>query len=167
MFRLIIISAVIAMLAFPASEAAAQAGSAEQPTVSAPSEVVVQTPTEQPVTMDEVLEFKLKEASDRSRRVRIALISTTGAFVVGMILAAAWAGSNCDSSNNVSVCNNDKQQGLSGTGAFFLGAGAIGMITTGIMLGVRNKRWRDLERQAHKRRQANLHWDTESGLLRF
>ena len=41
------------------------------------------------------------------------------------------------------------------------------MITSGIMLGVRNKKKRDIEDAIERHRAASAHWDVEAGVLRF
>lgn len=119
------------------------------------------------LTLDEELARQLEDAKTRSRRARIGLFAGTGAFVLGIVLAAAWAGKNCSSTGNDVTCNEDAQPGLIGTGGFFVGSGAITMITTGIMLGVRNKKIRDVQDSIERHRAASAHWDLESGVLRF
>ncbi|MBW2192001.1 MAG: hypothetical protein JRG93_20940 [Deltaproteobacteria bacterium] len=102
-----------------------------------------------------------------NRRARIGLFAGTGAFVLGIVLGAAWIGKNCSSDGGATTCNEDAQPGLAGTGAFFVGSGAITMITSGIMLGVRNKKIRGIEDSIERHRTASAHWDLESGVLRF
>jgi hypothetical protein len=119
------------------------------------------------LTLDEELARQLEDAKTRSRRARIGLFAGTGAFVLGIVLAAAWAGKNCSSDGGAYTCNDDAQPGLIGTGGFFIGSGAITMITSGIMLGVRNKKIRDVQDSIERHRTASAHWDLESGVLRF
>ncbi len=119
------------------------------------------------LTLDEELARQLEDAKTRSRRARIGLFAGTGAFVLGIVLTAAWAGKNCSSDGGAYTCNDDAQPGLIGTGGFFVGSGAITMITTGIMLGVRNKKIRDVQDSIERHRTASAHWDLESGVLRF
>ncbi|MBW2402958.1 MAG: hypothetical protein JRF42_03925, partial [Deltaproteobacteria bacterium] len=97
-----------------------------------------------PLTLDEELARQLEDAKTRSRRARIGLYAGTGAFVLGIVLTAVWVGKNCSSDGGAYTCNDDAQPGLSGTGGFFIGSGAITMITSGIMLGVRNKKIRGI-----------------------
>ena len=118
-------------------------------------------------TLDEELARQLEDAKTRSRRARIGLFSGTGAFVLGIVLGAAWVGKNCSNAGGEYTCNEDAQSGLAATGAFFIGSGAITMITSGIMLGVRNKKIRGVEDSIERHRTASAHWDLESGVLRF
>lgn len=118
--------------------------------------------------LDQYLDLRLQEDTDRIRRVRIALLVSTGAFAVGSILGGTWGALNCEGNGDVFSCDASKQQALAGVGAAFAGAGTISMLTTGIMLGVRNRQKRETEELIRKERQrAGLHWDVESGRLRF
>jgi hypothetical protein len=118
--------------------------------------------------LDEYLDLRLEEDTDRIRRVRIALLTMTGAFAAGSILNVTWGALNCESNGDEFSCDTSKQRALSGVGAFFSGVGAIGMLTTGIMLGVRNRQKRQTEELIRQKRQrAHLHFDVESGSLRF
>lgn len=127
-----------------------------------------QTEAAQPNPLDEYLDLRLQDDNDGIRRVRIALLTMTGTFAVGAILSGTWGGLNCESNGDVFRCDTSKQQALSGLGAFFSGAGAIGMLTTGIMLGVRNRQKRKTEELIRQKRQtARLRWDVESNSLRF
>jgi len=115
-------------------------------------------------------DYDLQEAERRSRVVRNALIGTSVGFAVGVILAGAGA-SQCTSfvrfdGRNDWVCNNagDVLVPLGGTFAAF---GAIGMLTTGIMLGVRNKHKREVERDMRRRYGSRLRWDERSGRFVF
>lgn len=118
--------------------------------------------------LDEYLDRRLQDDTDGIRRVRIALLTMTGTFAVGAILGGTWGGLNCEASGDVFSCDASKQQALAGVGAFFYGAGTIGMLTTGIMLGVRNRQKRNTEELIRQKRQtAHLRWDLESSSLRF
>lgn len=118
--------------------------------------------------LDEYLDLRLQDDTDGIRRVRIALLTMTGSFAVGAILSGTWGGLNCEGSGDVFSCDTSKQQALAGLGAFFTGAGTIGMLTTGIMLGVRNRQKRKTEELIRQKRQtARRHWDIESSSLRF
>ena len=115
-------------------------------------------------------DYDLQEAKRRSRVVRNALIGTSVAFGVGAILMGIGA-SQCDNftrfdGRNDWICNNagDVLVPLGGT---FMGLGAIGMITTGIMLGVRNKQKREIERDRRRRYGTRFRWDEKSGRFVF
>jgi len=114
-------------------------------------------------------DYDLEEAKRRSRTVRNGLIGTSAAFAVGAILFGVGA-SQCTSfvrfdGRDDWICNNtgDVLVPLGGT---FLGLGSIGMLTTGIMLGVRNKQKREIERDMRRYR-TRLRWDERSGQFVF
>jgi hypothetical protein len=135
---------------------------------SAHATAQAKTAVAQPSALDEYLDLRLQEDTDGIRRVRIALLSMTGTFAVGAILGGTWGGLNCEANGDVFSCDTSKQQALAGLGAFFFGAGTIGMLTTGIMLSVRNRQKRKTEELIQRKRQtARLRWDLESSSLRF
>jgi len=114
-------------------------------------------------------DYDLQEAERRSRVVRNALIGTSAGFAVGVILAGIGA-SQCTNVPRFDgrddwICNNagDVLVPLGGT---FAGLGAIGMITTGIMLGVRNKQKREIQRDMRRHR-SRFRWDERSGQFIF
>jgi hypothetical protein len=91
-------------------------------------------------------------------------------FGVGIILAGIGA-SQCQVIQRINqdeiLCNTAGDV-LVPLGAAFLGAGAIGMITSGIMLGVRNKQKREIERDMRRHYYGRrLQWDIPSGRLVF
>ncbi len=114
--------------------------------------------------------YELEEAERRSRVVRNALIGTSAGFALGVILAGA-AASQCDwnqySNGNDEWNCNSAGNVLAGLGGTFMGLGAIGMITSGIMLGVRNKQKREIERDMRRRYGGRLRWDPSSGSFVF
>jgi hypothetical protein len=155
-----------------ASPATAQQG--DSPTVEvqpAPTTLIITTSPNEAAPSQDYFQYELAEAEERSRRVRIALISTSAAFGVGVILAGIGA-SQCQWIQRFNqpddlLCNTagDVLLPLGGT---FAAIGAIGMITSGIMLGVRNKQKRDLEREMRRHYYGSrLQWDIESGRLVF
>ena len=78
------------------------------------------------------------------------LIGTSVGLVVGTILVGAGA-SQCESFSRVTgsnrvACNNAGEV-LVPLGATIAVLSAIGMLTSGVMLGVRNKQKRDIERE--------------------
>jgi len=119
------------------------------------------------------LEVDLEEANERSRRTRNALIATSVTFALGAILAGVGA-SQCEQITSSSAQNyNDLMCNRAGDvllplGGTIAGLSFVGMLTSGIMLGVSNKRkreiQRDIRRGQHSRR---LQWDIPSGALVF
>jgi len=80
--------------------------------------------------------LRLEEVKLRVRRARIGLLSTTGVFVVGTALyagsaARTWSGTGPDP--------------LRVAGASLFVSAAVGMLTTGIILGVRNRQLNQLQ----------------------
>ena len=147
----------------PSTIPGAEAGSSTATTTTAPN----------PTSEERWLQDDLEEANERSRRTRNALIATSATFALGAILAGVGA-SQCEQITSSSVqtyedleCNRagDVLLPLGGTIA---GLGFVGMLTSGIMLGVSNKRkreiQRDIRRSQHGRR---LQWDIPSGALVF
>jgi hypothetical protein len=116
-------------------------------------------------------EYDLNEAKRQSRAVRNALIGTSSAFVLGAILGGVGA-SQCTTFTRPNgteelECNTagDVLLPLGGTIAAL---SFVGMLTTGIMLGVRNKHKREIEREIRRRYTARrLHFDERSGGLVF
>ena len=142
---------------------------------SASPEVQTQTPSQSTAPPTTILrpydEYDLEEAARSSRVVRNALIGTSAGFALGAILAGVGA-SQCtystrpDGTTDVD-CNNAGNV-LLPLGGTIAGLSAIGVITTGIMLGVRNKHKRDIEREIRRRySQRRLHFDDKSGGLVF
>jgi hypothetical protein len=160
------------MLLLATASASAQEGAA--PAVEAqaapPGQVILTAPNQTSASRV-YFDYDLKEAEQRSRRTRNALIATSAAFGVGIILIGAGA-SQCEVEQNFDqpdewVCN-DAGDVLVGLGGAFAGAASIGMITSGIMLGVRNKRKREIERDMRRHYYGSrLRWDIPSGRLVF
>ena len=106
-------------------------------------------------------EFEYKELQLRARRSRNALIGTTAATVVGVSLVFVFA-ARCDaydpqSGTNTACYTRGQEAGLS-VGAALTVGGTIGMLTSGIMLGVRNGKLRRLDDRIRLGRSA-LYWD--------
>jgi len=138
----------------------------------APPPAVVITTSPNPVSPSPgYYQYELEDAKERSRRVRVALISTSAVLGVGIILAGIGA-SQCEIIQRFNqpddiLCNTAGDV-LLPLGGAFIGAGAIGMITSGIMLGVRNKQKREIERDIRRRYYGGrLQWDIPSGRLVF
>ena len=116
-------------------------------------------------------EYDLNEAKRRSRVVRNALIGTSASFALGAILGGVGA-SQCTTFTRP---NGTEELDCNKTGDVLLPLGGtiaalsfVGMLTTGIMLGVRNKQKREIEREIRRRYTARrLHFDEASGGLVF
>lgn len=109
--------------------------------------------------------YAIRRAEDQVKRARNGLIATSAAFGLGWIFIGA-AASQCNRVNNDFVCNN-AGKALGTVGMIATTGGLIGMIVTGILLPVRQKKERDLRRSLHQRRPARLQWDVESGKVLF
>ena len=110
--------------------------------------------------------YAVWRAEDQVKRARSGLIATSAAFAVGWIFMGA-AASQCNrDANNELVCNN-AGRALGTIGMISAGGGLIGMIVTGILLPVRQKKERDIRRSIHQRQPARLRWDLESGRVSF
>ena len=165
-------ASILALSLLMVSPAAAQQGTSSDPPAEAAQPSVVITMSPNPgVASPDYLQYELEEATERSRRVRVALISTSAVFGVGIILAGIGA-SQCQVVQRFNqpedlLCNTAGDVLLPMGGAFSA-AGAIGMITSGIMLGVRNKQKREIERDIRRRYYGRrLQWDIPSGRLVF
>ena len=116
-------------------------------------------------------EYDLAEAKRQSLVVRNALIGTSASFALGAILGGVGA-SQCTTFTRP---NGTEELDCNKTGDVLLPLGGtiavlsfVGMLTTGIMLGVRNKQKREIEREIRRRYTARrLHFDEASGGLVF
>ncbi len=108
-------------------------------------------------------EAMLQEADARIRRARNGLIATSAAFGLSIVFLGAGI-SQCDELPNGELQCSRAGDALGTIGALgFIGAG-VGVITTGIMLPVRHRKKRDLQREIHQRRRySRLRWDAASG----
>jgi hypothetical protein len=117
------------------------------------------------------LEYELEEAKEASRRTRNALIGTSAAFGLGIILAGIGA-SQCQWVERIDesdewLCNNAGDV-LTPLGGAIAGTAVIGMITSGAMLGVRNRNKREIERDLRRRYYGSrFFWDPASSRFRF
>lgn len=134
------------------------------------SGVIMMAPSQGPMTPI-YLDYDLQEARERSRRARVALIATSAVFGVGIILAGIGA-SQCQVIDRINqsdewLCNNAGDV-LVPLGSSIAAAAAIGMITSGAMLGVRNRTKREIERDIRRRYYGQrLRWDVDSGRFVF
>ncbi len=163
---------VLAAVCWPAGPASAQQASAIAEAEASPSaSIVTIAPSQTP--QQHWLEVDLEEASQRSRRTRNALIATSATFAVGAILAGIGA-SQCEQITSSSVQNyNDLSCNTAGDvllplGGTIAGLSFVGMLTSGIMLGVSNKRKREIQREIRRGQYGRrLQWDIPSGALVF
>ena len=171
--RFLAANLALTLLLLAASPVAAQQSASPdvQAQPAPPTTIVTTAPNQVGVSRQVYLDYDLADAKERSKRVRNGLIGTSAAFGVGLILASVgW--SQCEviqrfNRSDELLCNRagDVLVPLGGT---FLAFGAIGMITTGIMLGVRNKQKRDIEREMRRHYYGTrFHWDTNSGRFVF
>jgi len=112
------------------------------------------------------------EAANRGiRNTRNALIATSALGLVGMIVGAT-AFRHCEvlyrniSRSDELLCT-DRGNALLAAGGSIFGLAAVGMITSGIMLGVRKGKRRRLQREMRSQEGAHLQWNVESGRLEF
>lgn len=131
------------------------------------------TTSPKPVSQQEWLQLDLEEAADRSRRTRNALIGTSAAFAAGIVMFGVGL-SQCQSVASTTSSNQDELLcngagnvlvPLGGTISFL---GFVGVLTSGIMLGVSNKRKRQIQRDMRRAAYGGrLQWDAASGGLVF
>ena len=168
-FAAILILAVVFCTAGPVS--AQQSETTGSPEASPPASVVTTAPN-QPSSGEGWMQYDLEEARERTRRTRIALISTSAAFALGVILTGVGF-SQCTRVQVTTpyydelVCNTagDVLLPLGGTFTFL---GFVGVLTSGIMFGKANRKKREIERDIRRSQYGRrLHWDTPSGGLVF
>lgn len=135
-----------------------------QPGVQQDTSSVVMTP---PAPTGYATDDALKDWETKSRRARNALIGTAAATAVGMVIGGVGL-SQCELVTRFGqddlLCNNAGKALLGVGGALFWG-GAIGVITSGILLGVRNKRVREEKRRLAG--QSGFRWDLTTGRFVF
>jgi hypothetical protein len=165
-------AAVLVLSVLTIRPAAAQQGaSSNVQTEAPPAAMIITTAPNQSSARQVYFQSDLDDLNDGIRRTRIALISTSAVTAVGIILTSIGA-SQCTyyNSNYYNYPYNCNRAGdvLLPMGGTFLSLGAIGMITSGIMLGVkkgkRRRMQRDMRRSAYG---ARLQWDVDSGQLVF
>ena len=169
-FAAILILAVVFCTAGPVS--AQQSQTTGAPEASPPASVVTTAPN-QPSSQEGWMQYDLEEARERTRRTRIALISTSAAFALGAILTGVGF-SQCTRVQTTTstyyddlVCNTagDVLLPLGGTLTFL---GFVGVLTSGIMFGKANRHKREIERDIRRSQYGRrLQWDAPSGGLVF
>jgi hypothetical protein len=106
-----------------------------------------------------------EDAQDRSLRARNGLIGSSAAFAVGWIFTGV-AIPRCARSNGSLSCTNAGAVHMT-IGLASTSAGAAGMLISGILLGVRNAKKRDLKTKLPWHRNARLRWDPRSSAFVF
>lgn len=133
---------------------------APAPTMDPTAAITYQT---RPTTIDG---HTMEELNNRVRRVRIALFSSSGVFAAGLAVAIAGA-TQCETINDQTFCNSTGDALFSASAAL-LSVGGIGMITSGIMLGVRKGKRRRLQRETrYYQSERLLKWDPETSQVVF
>ena len=160
---------VISWAATPASAQQAGASAGGEGATSSPVVTITQKP---PPSQEKWMQVDLEEARLRSKRTKNALIGTSVAFGVGAIIAGIGA-SQCQvlsSPNQYDelLCNNAGNVMLP-LGGTIAGLSFVGMLTSGIMLGVANKRKRDIQRDIRRGYygERRLQWDVRSSAVVF
>lgn len=148
---------------FAQSSAAAQQA---QPDINA--SIVTTAPNQSAASREAWFQEDMEYANQRSRRSRNALIGTSAAFGLGAILTGVGFSQCQDIPNQSDLLCNDAGNALLGVGGTIAGLSAIGMITSGIILGVANKRKREIQRDFRRGYYGRrLQWDVPSGGLAF
>ena len=163
---------VVAAICGTAGTASAQQASTIPEAETGPS-ISIGTSAPNQTSEERWLQVDLEEAKDRSRRTRNALIGTSAGFAVGAILAGVGL-SQCQevpkeraNTYDSLLCNNAGKVMLP-LGGTIAGLSFVGMLTSGIMLGIANKRKREIQRDIRRTQQSRrLQWDIPSGALVF
>lgn len=136
-----------------------------------PSLPIVMKPAATSPGLEIVLQHQLEEYQARSRRARNALIGTSATVGVGIVFIAI-GNSQCQTisrpgQSDLFLCNTAGDV-LWGLGMGMAVTGALGVLTSGIILGVANKRKREVLRDMRERySQRKLRWDASSGVFVF
>ncbi len=117
------------------------------------------------------LDHELQELNQGIRNTRTALIATSALAGVGMIVAATSA-RHCEfvhhNFNQLDELRcTPRGDALLAAGASIFGLAAVGMITSGIILGVRKGKRRRLRREMRSQQGAHLQWNIDSARLEF
>lgn len=113
-------------------------------------------------------EYRLTDAQDRIRSTRNGLIASTAMFGVGWIFLGL-AIPRCQTGVNdvdLITCTNPGYAHFV-VGLTIAGSGSIGMVVSGILLGVRKRNKRVLERSVQRRGDKGFRWDPQSGSFVF
>lgn len=136
----------------------------ERPLLSVPAE----TASVSRVSYDD---YRRDELEKKARRSRNVLIGTTAATVVGLPLWIAGSRSHCfkyiDGSGSEQVSCDTAGKAMRGIGIPLLFGGTTGMVISGIMLGVRKGKLRDLGDRVERSKSRALRWDLASSQFVF
>jgi len=163
---------MVAAICWNAGPASAQQSSTISEAETGPSiSIATSAPKQSPE--QNWLQVDLEEARDRSQRTRNALIGTSAGFLVGSIIAGVGL-SQCQevpkeqaNTYDTLLCNNAGKVMLP-LGGTIAGLSFVGMLTSGIMLGVSNKRKREIQRDLRRSQYGRrLQWDIPSGAFVF
>jgi hypothetical protein len=110
--------------------------------------------------------YTLEEAELRLKRARIGLGVSAGISVLGVALLIPGIVGECRPAPDGTHSTTPRCDPLTITGATFIMAGVVGMITTGF-LSLRRKRERDSLREAHYGRPRRVQWDLARSRLVF
>jgi hypothetical protein len=166
---MLILAVVVCTAGSVSAQKSESTGTAE---ASPPASIVITAPN-QPPSQEGWMQYDLEEARERTRRLRIALISTSAGFALGAILTGVGF-SQCTrvqptiaTNYNELACNTagDVLLPLGGTLTFL---GFVGVLTSGIMFGKANRKKREIERDIRRSQYGRrLQWDAPSGGLVF
>ena len=107
--------------------------------------------------------YTLEEMDVRVRRAAIGIGSSAAAFLVGGILVASGLGGACSWGGGA---EREKCDRRAYAGTALAAGGAVGMIVTGSMLGVRKRERRRLQ-EAHYERPRRVQWDLAQSRVVF
>ena len=107
--------------------------------------------------------YTLEEMDVRVRRAKIGIGSSALAFFVGGILLASGLSGDCGWGGDAQRERCDR---LAYAGTALAAGGAVGMIATGILLGVRKRKLRRLQ-EAHYGRPHRVQWDLAQSRVVF
>jgi hypothetical protein len=134
----------------------------------AAAESTASPPPDKRLAYDTYRRDELKRSVPRTRN---ALIGTSVSFGVGLaLLIPVWAGNHCVTySTNTTYGRSCDKTGkvLTGIGAPLAWGGSLGMIVSGIMLGVRKGKIRRLDERIMLTSDRRLQWDVSSSRLVF
>jgi hypothetical protein len=157
-----LLAIILALTTFPVTALAQP--TEQEPNVALP---IVTKAAEPPPGLEVVLQQQLEDYQARSKRARNALIGTSATVGVGIAFIAI-GNSQCQvisrpGQSDLFLCNTAGDV-LWGLGMGMAISGALGVITSGIILGVANKRKRQIQRDMRQRySHRKLRWDVPSG----